>query len=100
MLGIDSAAPGAQIPIHLSLRAEVKYGLKPWEALQTATILPARAFGYEKDLGSVEVGKLADLAIINGNPMSNINDLVNVKSVIVNGRYYSMADLMAPFVSK
>ena len=42
MAGIDSATPGQQIPLHLCLRAEVKYGLKPWEALQTATILPAR----------------------------------------------------------
>jgi len=97
MAGIDSATPGAQIPLHLSLRAEVKYGLKPWEALQTATILPARAFGYERDLGSVEVGKLADLTIINGDPLANINDLVKVNSVIVNGRYYSTADLMKPF---
>ena len=98
LAGIDSAAPGAQVPLHLSLRAEVKYGLKPWQALQTATLLPARAFGYEKDLGSVEAGKLADLTIIDGNPISNINDLVKVNSVIVNGKYYSTADLMAPFV--
>jgi Tol biopolymer transport system component len=97
MAGIDSAAAGAQVPLHLSIRAEVKYGLKPWQALQTATILPARAFGYEKDLGSVEAGKLADLTIIDGNPLSNINDLIKVNSVIVNGKYYSTADLMAPF---
>ncbi len=98
MAGIDSATPGQQIPLHLCLRAEVKYGLKPWEALQTATILPARAFGYEKDLGSVEVGKLADLAIIDGDPLSNINDLVKVNSVFVNGKYYSTAELMKPFL--
>jgi Tol biopolymer transport system component len=100
MLGIDSAAPGAQIPIHLSLRAEVMYGLKPWEALQTATLLPARAFGYGKDLGSLEVGKLADLDIIDGNPLEDIKDTVKVNSVVVNGRYYTTADLMAPFVTK
>ena len=100
MLGIDSAAPGAQIPIHLSLRAEVKYGLKPWEALQTATILPARAFGYGKDLGSLEPGKLADLVIIDGNPLTDISDTTKVKSVIVNGKFYSVADLMAPFAAK
>jgi Amidohydrolase family len=98
MAGIDSATPGQQIPLHLCLRAEVKYGLKPWEALQTATILPARAFGYEKDLGSVEAGKLADLTIIDGDPLSDINDLVKVNSVIVNGKYYSTADLMKPFL--
>jgi len=97
LLGIDSAAPGAQIPIHLSLRAEVRYGLKPWEALQTATILPARAFGYGKDLGSIEPGKLADLDILDGNPLENINDAVRVKGVLVNGRYYTQEELKAPF---
>jgi Tol biopolymer transport system component len=97
MAGIDSAAPGAQVPLHLSIRAEVKYGMKPWQALQTVTILPARAFGYGKDLGSVEVGKLADLTIIDGDPVANINDLIKVKSVIVNGKYYTLPELMAPF---
>jgi Tol biopolymer transport system component len=97
MLGIDSAAPGAQIPIHLSLRAEVKYGLKPWQALQTATLLPARAFGYEKDLGSLEPGKLADMVLIDGNPLADINDAVKVNAVIVNGRYFTVPELMAPF---
>jgi hypothetical protein len=95
--GMDSSAPGAQLPLHLSLRALVKYGLKPWEALQTMTILPARAFGYEKDLGSIEPGKLADLVIIDGNPLKNINDSVAVSSVIVNGRLYYTADLIGPF---
>lgn len=100
MLGIDSAAPGAQIPIHLSLRAEVKYGLKPWEALQTATLLPARAFGYGKDLGSLEPGKLADLDIIDGDPLSDINDTVKVSAVMVDGRYHTTSDLLAPFQNK
>ncbi len=97
MAGIDSATPGQQIPLHLSIRAEVKYGLQPWQALQTVTLLPARAFGYEKDLGSVEAGKLADLAIIDGNPLQNINDLVRVDSVIVNGKYHTRQELLAPF---
>lgn len=97
LAGIDSAAPGAQVPLHLSLRAEVKYGLKPWQALQTATILPARAFGYGKDLGSIEPGKLADLAIIDGDPLTDIDDLIKVVGVLVDGRYHTPADLMTPF---
>jgi imidazolonepropionase-like amidohydrolase len=97
MLGIDSAAPGAEIPIHLSLRAEVKYGLKPWQALQTATLLPARAFGYEKDLGSLEPGKLADIVLIDGNPLVDINDTVKVNAVVVNGQYFTVPELMSPF---
>jgi hypothetical protein len=89
-------AARAQIALHLVLCAEVQYGLEPWQALQTAAI-PAGAFGYEKDLGSVEPGKLADLTIVDGNPPVDINDLVKTKSVTANGRYYTIADLIAPF---
>ncbi len=97
MAGIDSYSPGLMIPLIMSIRAEAVNGLKPWQALQTATILPARAFGYSKDLGSIEVGKLADIDIVDGNPLTNINDVTKIAGVMVNGKYYTQADLMAPF---
>ena len=59
--------------LHLGLRAQVKYGLEPWRALPTAMLLPAKAFGVEKDLGTLEVGKLAELAIVNGDPLRHGN---------------------------
>ena len=46
VLGTDSPLAGLAILNHLGLRAEVKYGFQPWQALQTATLLPAKTFGY------------------------------------------------------
>ncbi|SEC03938.1 amidohydrolase family protein [Terriglobus roseus] len=97
MAGIDSFSPGLMIPLEMGIRAEAVNGMKPWQALQTATIIPARAFGYGKDLGSLEVGKIADLDIVDGNPLGNINDMTKIAGVMVNGRYYTQAELQAPF---
>jgi Tol biopolymer transport system component/imidazolonepropionase-like amidohydrolase len=97
LLGTDSPLPGLAIVNHLGLRAEVKFGMKPWEALQTATLLPAKAFGYGKDLGSLEPGKLADIVIVAGDPLQDIKDAAKVQTVIVDGRVYSISDLLAPY---
>jgi imidazolonepropionase-like amidohydrolase len=99
-LGTDSPLAGNAILNHLGLRAEVKYGMQPWEALQTATVLPARAFGYEKDLGTVEVGKLADLILVAGEPLKDVRDVAKVRQVIVDGRLYTIPDLLGPFQPK
>jgi imidazolonepropionase-like amidohydrolase len=97
VLGTDSPLPGLAIVNHLGLRAEVKFGLQPWEALQTATFLPAKAFGYGKDLGSLEPGKLADLVLVAGEPLRDIKDAAKIQQVMVDGRLYTVAELMAPF---
>ena len=100
ILGTDSPLPGLSILNHLGLRAEVKYGFQPWEALQTVTLHAAKALGYGKDLGSIEAGKLADIVIVSGDPLRDIKDAANVQRVIVDGRVYTIPDLMAPFAPK
>jgi hypothetical protein len=99
-LGTDSPLPGLAIVNHLGLRAEVKFGLQPWEALQTATLFAARAFGYEKDLGTLAPGKLADLILVAGDPLRDIRDAAKVQQVMVDGRLYTVPDLVAPFSAK
>ena len=98
LAGTDSPLDNVATALHLNLRAQVKFGLAPWQALQSATLKPARMYNVAKDLGTVERGKLADLAFINGDPLTDIKQLANVAGVMKGGRFYSIAELMAPFV--
>lgn len=68
-------------------------GMTPLEALRTATINPARNLGMDKDLGSIEPGKLADLVVIDGNPLADIRQSDRVVQVMQNGRLYDAATL-------
>ncbi|MEE2000347.1 amidohydrolase family protein [Alkalimonas sp. MEB108] len=63
-------------------------GMTPLEALRTATINPAITFGMDHQLGSIEVGKLADLIVIDGNPLENIRVSDRVRYTMVNGRLF------------
>jgi Tol biopolymer transport system component len=99
LAGTDSPLDNVATALHLNLRAQVKFGLAPWEALQSATLKPARMYNVAKDLGTVERGKLADLTFINGDPLTDIKQLANVAAVMKGGRYYSTVELMAPFIT-
>ena len=84
-------------PYGLSLLMEMEDyasgGLTPVEVLRTATTVSAEALGAGADLGSVEPGKLADLVVIDGDPLTNIKDLRRVKRVMKDGRLYDVAAL-------
>jgi Tol biopolymer transport system component len=97
LAGTDAPLDNVATSLHLNLRAQVKYGEEPWQALQTATMLAAKAYGLGDQLGTVEPGKIADLTIVSGDPLVNIKDLANVQFAMKNGIVYSIADLMAPF---
>jgi Tol biopolymer transport system component len=68
-------------------------GFTPFQALRGATIDGARYFGMDGEIGSIEPGKLADLAIIAGNPLENIRDSQNVAYTMLNGRLYDASTM-------
>lgn len=68
-------------------------GMTEMEALKVATINGARYIGMDEDLGSIEEGKLADLIVIDGNPLENIRDTEKVIYTMVNGRLYDAATM-------
>ena len=89
--GSDTGLPGYGLLRELELYVEA--GFTPLEAIQSATIVSARAMGLDHDSGMIEVGKRADLILVDGNPFTNITDLRNVKRVITNGRLYDTPPL-------
>jgi imidazolonepropionase-like amidohydrolase len=78
--------------LHAELESYVLAGMTPYQALKTATVNSAEALAL--DAGSIEPGKLADLVIVEGNPLENIENAHKVKRVIANGRLYELEDLL------
>jgi len=72
--------------MHDELALLVEAGLSPMEALQTATRNPAQFFGREKDFGTVEKGKFADLVLLDADPLKDIKHTQKIASVIVGGK--------------
>jgi len=68
-------------------------GMKPLEAIRTATLSPARYLGLDKDIGSLEVGKLADLVIISGDVLADIRQSDQISHVMINGRLYESSSM-------
>jgi len=68
-------------------------GFSPFEALRGATFDGARYFGMDGEIGSIEPGKLADLVVIDGNPLDNIRDSQNVTHTMLNGRLYDASTM-------
>jgi imidazolonepropionase-like amidohydrolase len=63
------------------------------EAIQAATIVPARVMKMDKNLGTLEQGKIADLILVDGNPLENISNLRNTKYVVTGGKMFDCAAL-------
>ncbi len=79
--------------LHEELQRFVAAGFTPMEALQTATLNPAKFLGMDDRLGTIEKGKLADLVLLDASPLDDIHNTQKIAAVIVNGRYFSRADL-------
>ncbi|NSC22083.1 amidohydrolase family protein, partial [Streptomyces albus subsp. chlorinus] len=93
-LGTDQPLVPVGLHLHLALRALHRAGLQPHEALRTATVLPARVFGLDKELGTVEEGKLADLVLVDGDPLEDFDTLVRTVSVVRGGIPYERDELV------
>jgi Tol biopolymer transport system component len=93
--GTDSPIDHTAVSSHMNLRAMVAHGLTPYEALITAT-RNAGEFLAEP-LGRIAPGMYADLSVVGGDPLADITQAANVRSVVVNGQPHTVGDLLAPF---
>jgi imidazolonepropionase-like amidohydrolase len=98
LAGTDTAAGVYVFPgfsLHEELSLFVRAGFTPREALQTATTQAAKFLGMEDRLGGVERGKLADLVLLDANPLEDIRNTRKLSAVLANGRFFSREDLDA-----
>jgi imidazolonepropionase-like amidohydrolase len=88
LAGADATGyPFPGFSLHDELALLVQAGLTPLEALRTATFNPAKYLGLLDSLGSIEPGKLADLALLDADPLEEISNTKRIYAVVVNGRY-------------
>ncbi|HTE01970.1 MAG TPA: amidohydrolase family protein [Mucilaginibacter sp.] len=95
--GTDAGTSGVVwgFSLHDEIELLVKAGLTPEEALASATRLPAMWLGIEDKIGTVEVGKYADLVLLDANPLDNISNTRKISGVFVNGRWLDKSRINA-----
>jgi imidazolonepropionase-like amidohydrolase len=95
LAGTDALNPYAfpGFSLHDELELLVNAGLKPIDALQAATLNAAQFMNREKDLGTVEMGKIADLVLLDSNPLDDIRNTRKIYAVIYGGRLFKKTDL-------
>ncbi|HEX4606485.1 MAG TPA: amidohydrolase family protein [Candidatus Angelobacter sp.] len=96
MAGTDTAAAVAVLPgpsLHTELEYFVEAGFTPAEALRTATLNPAIFMGEEADHGTVAADKVADLVLLDANPLDDIRNTRRISAVVLNGRLFDRGEL-------
>jgi imidazolonepropionase-like amidohydrolase len=89
--GTDIAVPGHSL--HRELELYVQAGFTPMEAIQAATIVPARMMHLDKEAGTVEPGKRADLVVLGADPLGDIRNIRKVETVVARGKTYEPGPL-------
>jgi Tol biopolymer transport system component len=89
----DNGLP-AGLALHAEFRARAAIGLKPEQILRAAGVNAAAGIGADPYLGRIAVGAVADLVFVDGDPLADINDALNVVAVVRNGRFYSLVGLL------
>ncbi|MEM7101120.1 MAG: amidohydrolase family protein [Pseudomonadota bacterium] len=78
----------AGLALHWEMQLLAEGGMSPMQILKTATINPARTYGVDHQIGTIEVGKLADLIVLDANPLDDIGHTLSVRYTMINGRLY------------
>jgi imidazolonepropionase-like amidohydrolase len=91
VVGTDQTVPGHSV--HREMELYVEAGFTPMEALQSATLVPARVMRIDKELGTIEPGKRADLVVLGANPLDNISNIRKTERVMQGGVFYDCAAL-------
>lgn len=91
LAGCDGIVPG--FCLHDELQWMTAAGLTPLQAIQTATINPAKFLGREKTQGTIEVGRRADLILLEADPLTDIRNTRGISAVLVRGRLLSKPDI-------
>ena len=92
-VSIGAHGQQAGLGSHWEMWSFVRGGWSPIEALRAATIMPATSLGYARDVGSLEVGKLADLVVLDADPTVDIRNSDKIAQVMLGGRLYDAATL-------
>ena len=92
--GTDAPIIPQGIGLHIELENYQDAGLTPLEVLRTATINNAIGLNAQSDLGTIEVGKLADMVIVEENPLEDIRNARSTRLVIKNGEVYDLEFLI------
>jgi len=95
MLGTEGGGQAPGQSIHQEFDELAKTGLSPLKIVQMTTVNPAKFLGRSATMGSIEVGKNADIVLVEGNPVESVQNLHRISGVVRAGFYYSQADLDA-----
>jgi imidazolonepropionase-like amidohydrolase len=99
MLAVGSDTPNPFVAMGASVHQElanfVEAGLSPYEALRAATVAPARMLGLEREQGTLEVGKRADLLLLAANPLEDVARAAKPAGLVLAGRWFAASELQA-----